>query len=120
MKYNNNVLNVFFNGLLGDERAKHWLYENEYPELTAFINALYGLENAERWLIDNNRFRYLGYFCKAIQRDADALEWLIDHGFDEETATVGMIHEKISCEQWLLKEDKFAYIKIGEILRNKF
>ena len=120
MKYNKQILNIFFNALMGDERAKLWLYENDYPELTAFVNSLFGLENAEKWLVNSNQYKYLGYLSRAIKRDANALLWLIEYGFEEEAATVGMIHEKTSCEQWLLAEENYPYIKMGEILRHKF
>ena len=120
MNYSSQVLNIFFNALIGNEKAKMWLYENEYEELTAFVNGLFGLPNAETWLLSNSRFQYLGQLSKAIKRDSNALTWLIDHGYDDEAATTGMIHENLVCEQWLLSNDRLVHLKIGEILRNKF
>ena len=120
MNYSSQVLNVFFNALMGNEKAKMWLYENEHEELTAFVNGLFGLPNAEKWLLTTSRFQYLGHLSKAIKKDVNALTWLIDHGYDDEAATTGMIHENHICEQWLLSNDRMAYLKMGEILRNKF
>lgn len=120
MNYSTEVLNIFFNALLKDEKAKLWLYENEHEELTAFVNGLYGLSNAETWLKNNSRFSYLGHLSLAIKGDTNSLSWLIERSYNEEAATVGMIHEDHTCEQWLLSNEHYPYLKMGEILRNKF
>ena len=78
-----------------------------------------GLEKAEAWLLKTNNKSW-GMLSKAIKRDGEALEWLIENGYTDFAATVGMIHEDTTSEQWLLNNEKFPQLKMGELLRRKF
>ena len=119
MNYPKDVLNIFFNALIGNSDALAWLHQNNYQELSAFVNGLYGIEKAENWLLNTSNKAW-GYLSKAIKRDGDALVWLIDNGYTESAATAGMIHDDMTCEQWLLKNDHLTELKLGELLRTKF
>ncbi len=116
MIYNKNEISHLTALIKGDESARTWLQENNFPELILAHYSLDGNDEALRELTKKKHVE-LTAFVHAVQDDKRAFNWLAENKNFTWAATVRVTYNDRNAEAWLLKNNLSHYVELGKAIR---
>ncbi len=102
----------------GDDSARVWLQQNNFPELILVHYAIDGNDEALRELTKQKQVDLVA-FVHSIQDDKRAFNWLAENKKFIWAATVRVAYKDNNAEEWLMRNNLAHYLELGRAIRKK-
>lgn len=100
----------------GDDSAREWLQQNNFPELILLHYALGDNEEALRELTKKKEIELVA-FVHAVQDDKRAFNWLAENKKFTWAATVRVTYKDNNAEAWLMRNHLSHFAELGRAIR---
>jgi hypothetical protein len=117
VNYTPNTINAVASAIHGDDGALAWLEKFKFKEWVLFVKYLADDDDSAYEELANGEHKEFAAFADAIQRDGDALNFLLANKFTILAAVANSALHDEEAYQWLIANELPHYAALADALR---